>query len=133
MPRAVVVGRTLYEDPRITLSTAAITLRGYWMPFGSARCIPLDAIASVERRERGQDAPARWPSWGLGRARTWFPLDASRRRRTVAVALWTGARHAIVVTPSNPDRFIDLLVRAGVPRAAPPADAPGGDDEREGP
>jgi hypothetical protein len=122
MPRSVVTGRTIYEDSRITVSTAAITLRGYWLPFGLARTIRVAELAGVTQLSRDDPGFAAWPRWGRRGKGTWFPLDVSRPRRDVAVALSSANGTRVVVTPANPARFVSLLAELGIPGAeAPPA------------
>jgi len=127
MRRSVVTGRTLYEDPRLLLSTAAVTMRGYWPPFATSRTLRLESIARYSQHTRDDPSLRRWPRWGRGGAGTWFPLDRSRPRRDVAVALWHHDGARAVVTPANPVRFIALLgeldVAGGHPGPVDPADS----------
>ena len=124
MRQRVVTGRTVYEDTRLTLSSAAITIRGYWLPFGITRSIRLDALAKTTLHDRGDATYARWPRWGRGGAPgTWFPFDSSRPRRGVAVALHLSSGKCVVTTPANPTRLASLLSELVVPGEAPAVSA----------
>jgi len=114
MARSVITGRTIYEDARVHATTAELTIRGYWLPFGAPRTIPLTALTGVSTMARDPERPVRWPRWGR-RGSAWFPLDWSRPRRGVAVALWRGDGRCVVVTPSNPGRLVALLGGLGIP------------------
>jgi len=114
MRRSVVTGRTIYEDARLTLSTSALTMRGYWLPFALSRTVRFTEITAVNEHERGDESLPAWPRWGRGAKRTWFPLDLTRSRRTVAVALWLDDESRVVITPANPARFIALLAELGL-------------------
>ena len=118
MRRSVVMGRTIYEDARLTASTGAITLRGYWLPFGLARTVRIDELVGVSQVARDEGVTRRWPRWGRRRT-AWFPLDWSRPRRNVAVALWRADGRCTVVTPANPGRLVALLDELGVPAGIP--------------
>jgi hypothetical protein len=119
MRRSVVTGRTIYEDSRITLSSVAITLRGYWAPFGLARTFRIEEITGADAHTRDDPAFDTWPRWGRGGKAVWFPLDWSRPRREVAVAIDRADGSRTVVTPANPHRFLALLAELGIPVESP--------------
>jgi hypothetical protein len=121
MRRSVVTGRTVYEDSRITLSSVAITLRGYWAPFGLARTFRITEITGGREHARDDGAFDAWPRWGRRGKAVWFPLDLSRPRRDVAVALERADGSVVVVTPANPQRLLALLSELGIPVETQPA------------
>ncbi|HEY8080444.1 MAG TPA: hypothetical protein VIE15_00025 [Acidimicrobiales bacterium] len=113
-------GRTIYEDSRMTLSSVAITFRGYWAPFGLSRTFRITEITGLDEHTRNDPAFDAWPRWGKRGKAVWFPLDWSRPRRDVAVALHRANGSTTVVTPANPQRLLALLGELGVPVETPP-------------
>lgn len=98
-----------YDDGRVVLDHAAITLRRYHFPSGTSKVIPLSAVRGYRAEPLG--LVHRFRIWGSSDLRRWLPLDVKRPLRATLVTLelhgnpWP--RPAF--TPADPQRFRALL------------------------
>lgn len=63
-----------YDDGVVQLDRAALTLRRYHFPSGTAKVIPLDQIRGYQAESLGF-LMARFNIWGRPDLRRWLPLD----------------------------------------------------------
>lgn len=98
-----------YADRWITCTPDAITIRGYYFPWGTKR-IPYTSIRSMSRVSlsalRGK---AR--IWGTANPRLWASLDPGRPAKKSALILDVGGTVRPFVTPDDPDA-VEAQIRA---------------------
>ncbi|QUR69391.1 hypothetical protein [Mycobacterium spongiae] len=98
-----------YDDGVIQLDRAAITLRRYHFPSGTAKVISLDQIRGFTTESLGL-LVARFNIWGSPDLRRWLPLDVYRPLKSTLVTLdVAGTYPKPACTPARPDEFIALL------------------------
>lgn len=96
-----------YDDGVVQLDRAAITLRRYHFPSGTAKIIALDLVSGYRVESLGLFA-ARFSIWGTPDLRRWLPLDMYRPLKSTLITLdIPGTKPAF--TPARPDEFIDCL------------------------
>ncbi|ORA20143.1 hypothetical protein [Mycobacterium arosiense] len=106
-----------YDDGLIQLDSAAITLRRYHFPSGTAKVILLDAIRGYKAEPLGLFTQ-RFRIWGSSDFRRWLPLDIGRPLKSTLITLDVpGTRPSPAFTPARPEEFTalldDLLSRRG--------------------
>jgi hypothetical protein len=98
-----------YDDGLVQLDRAAITLRRYHFPSGTAKVIALDAIRGYKDEHLGLFTQ-RFRIWGSSDFRRWLPLDISRPLKSTLITLDVpGTRLRPAFTPARPDEFTALL------------------------
>lgn len=98
-----------YDDGVVQLDRAALTLRRYHFPSGTAKVIPLDQIRGYQAESLGF-LMARFNIWGRPDLRRWLPLDVYRPLKSTLVTLDVpGLRPKPACTPTRPKEFIALL------------------------
>lgn len=98
-----------YDDGVVQLDRAALTLRRYHFPSGTAKVIPLDQIRGYQAESLGF-LMARFNIWGRPDLRRWLPLDVYRPLKSTLVTLDVpGMRPKPACTPTRPKEFIALL------------------------
>jgi hypothetical protein len=107
---------TGYADRWITCTDDAVSIRGYYFPWGTKR-IPYDAIRAIRRVEIGAFT-GRGRIWGTASRRYWASLDPRRPRKRTALILDVGRRVQPFVTPDDPAAF-EAAVRAHARLQAP--------------
>jgi hypothetical protein len=115
--------QALYEDRWITVTPAALTIRGYYFPLGSARSIPIGRIHWVQKVAIGKFT-GQWRIWGTANPKYWLSLDPRRPRKKVALVLDLGGQLRPVITPDDPDVMLKVLDDLGVPNAGEAAKNP---------
>lgn len=101
--------RQYYDDGLVQLDRLALTLRRYHFPSGTAKVIPLRAIAGYRSEPLGL-LTARLQIWGSPDLRRWLPLDVRRPLKSVLVTLDVpGAWPAPACTPADPEKFLAML------------------------
>ena len=92
-----------YEDRWVTCAPDAITIRGYYFPWGDKR-IPYSSIRSM-RRVSLSALRGKGRIWGTANPRLWASLDPRRPGKQTALILDLGRRVQPFVTPDDPDAF----------------------------
>ncbi|MFV0494929.1 hypothetical protein [Mycobacterium sp.] len=96
-----------YDDGVVQLDRAALTLRRYHFPSGTAKVIGLADIRRYKAEPLGL-VMARFNLWGSPDLRRWLPLDPYRPLKSTLITLdIAGSTPAF--TPARPDDFIGLL------------------------
>ncbi len=91
----------LYKDKWITCTGDALSIRGYYLPWGTKR-IPYGSIRAVQPvdlatfRGRGR-------IWGTANPRYWAGLDPSRPLKQRGLVLDLGRPIRPLITPDDPD------------------------------
>lgn len=99
----------LYRDRWIRCTDDGITVRGYYVPWGSKR-IRYDAIRAMRRVEIGA-LTGRGRIWGTANPRYWAHLDPRRPKKRTALILDVGGFVRPVLTPDDPDA-VEAAIRA---------------------
>ena len=100
-----------YKDGVVQLDGAAITLRRYHFPSGTAKVIALNQVRGYKAESLGLFT-ARFNLWGSPDLRRWLPLDIRRPLRSILITLDVpGTRPSPAFTPADPDEFTALLDR----------------------
>ncbi|BBX75526.1 hypothetical protein H7H78_14360 [Mycobacterium shinjukuense] len=98
-----------YDDGVVQLDRAALTLRRYHFPSGTAKVIPLANIRGYRVESLGL-LTHRFRIWGSSDLRRWLPLDVYRPLKSTLITLDVpGARWQPAFTPARPDEFTALL------------------------
>ena len=99
-----------YDDGLVQLDRAAITLRRYHFPSGTAKVIPVDMVRGYKAQSLGLFM-ARFNLWGSpDLLRHWLPLDVQRPIRSTLITLdIPGTWLSPAFTPARPDEFTALL------------------------
>ena len=97
-----------YRDHWIECKPDAITVRGYYFPWGTKR-IPYSSIRSVRRVELGA-VRGKWRIWGTGNPRYWLSLDPGRPKKQVGLILDLGRFVHPFITPDDPDK-VEAAIR----------------------
>lgn len=98
-----------YDDGVIQLDSAALTLRRYHFPSGTAKVIPLSQIRGYQAESLGLFT-ARFNIWGSPDLRRWLPLDAYRPLKSTLITLDVpGTWPRPACTPARPADFTALL------------------------
>lgn len=98
-----------YDDGLIQLDRAAITLRRYHFPSGTAKVIALDDIRGYKAEQLGLFTQ-RFRVWGTSDFRRWLPLDIGRPLKSTLITLDVpGTRPSPAFTPARPEEFTALL------------------------
>lgn len=106
-----------YDDGVIQLDRAALTLRRYHFPSGTAKVIALDNVRGYQAEPLGL-LTHRFRIWGSSDLRRWLPLDVNRPLRSTLITLdIPGERWKPAFTPARPDDFTALLDELLSPRA----------------
>ncbi|HEX4343995.1 MAG TPA: hypothetical protein VHZ31_00390 [Solirubrobacteraceae bacterium] len=100
---------TGYADRWITCTPDAISIRGYYFPWGTKR-IPYTAIRAM-RRVPLSAARGRARIWGTANPGLWASLDPGRPRKKTALILDLGGQVKPFVTPDDPDA-VEAEIRA---------------------
>ena len=112
MPVSITFGRMdggyLYDDGRVALDEAGITLRGYYFPFGQSKHIAYGSVREV------RTLPMTWLTgkgrlWGTSLPGYWFPLDVGRPRKDTMFVIDVGGHVKPVFTPDDPARVKSLI------------------------
>lgn len=102
-------GYRRYDDGLIQLDAQALTLRRYHFPSGTSKIIPLRSIRGYKAKPLGL-LTNRFRIWGAMDVFRWFPLDLGRPLKSTLITLDVpGTRPSPAFTPSDPDRFVELL------------------------
>jgi hypothetical protein len=100
-----------YDDGLVQLDHAAITLRRYHFPSGTAKIIPLDKVRGYRAEPLGL-VLHRFRLWGSSDLRRWLPLDIRRPLRSTLITLDVPDTHPRpAFTPADVDEFTALLDR----------------------
>jgi hypothetical protein len=98
---------SLYQDRWIELTDDAVSVRGYYFPWGTKR-IPYASIRALERFDmtawRGKGR-----IWGSGDFRHWANFDPRRPRKSVGFFLDLGRHVVPFLTPDDPGGFEHAL------------------------
>jgi hypothetical protein len=98
-----------YDDGLIQLDREAITLRRYHFPSGTAKVIPLRSVRGYSVQPLGL-LVQRFRIWGTSDLIRWLPLDGRRPLKSTLITLHVpGAWPKPALTPSDPDRFLEVL------------------------
>lgn len=98
-----------YDDGVVQLDGAALTLRRYHFPSGTAKIIALDTIRGYRAESLGL-LTHRFRIWGSSDLRRWLPMDMNRPLKSTLITLAIpDARWQPAFTPARPDDFIALL------------------------
>ncbi|HUA96400.1 MAG TPA: hypothetical protein VMB82_12860 [Acidimicrobiales bacterium] len=97
----VVDDESLYRDSRIECSPEGVSIRGYYVPWGTKHT-PYDTIRGVERFELGAGS-GRWRIWGSGDLRHWANDDPARPHKPVGLYLRLARRIVPFITPDDPE------------------------------
>lgn len=101
--------RQYYDDGLVQLDRHALTLRRYHFPSGTAKVIPLQAIAGYRTQPLGLLAQ-RFRIWGSSDLRRWLPLDVRRPLKSTLVTLDVpGTWPSPAFTPADPETFVAML------------------------
>jgi hypothetical protein len=102
--------QVLYDDGRVLLDDAGLTLRRYYFPTGTSKRIPYARIRGVEARPMGW-LTGKGRGWGSAHPGYWLPLDTGRPHRHTLVVLDLGRTVKPAFTPDDPDRVLDILTQ----------------------
>lgn len=103
--------RQYYDDGLVQLDRYALTLRRYHFPSGTAKVIPLRAIAGFRAESLGV-LMHRFRIWGSSDLRRWLPLDVHRPLKSVLVTLDVpGTWPSPAFTPEDPEEFVAMFAR----------------------
>jgi hypothetical protein len=98
-----------YKDGVVQLDRAAITLRRYHFPSGTAKIIALSQIVGYQVESLGMFM-ARFNLWGSPDLRRWLPLDIYRPIKSTLITLDVpGTWPSPAFTPERPGEFTALL------------------------
>ncbi len=98
-----------YRDGVVQLDRAAIRLRRYHFPSGTAKVISVDKIHGYKAESLGLFM-ARFNLWGSPDLRRWLPLDVYRPLKSTLITLDVpGTWPSPAFTPERPDEFTALL------------------------
>ncbi|WP_421843356.1 hypothetical protein [Mycobacterium sp.] len=101
--------KQFYDDGLVQLDRAAVTLRRYHFPSGTAKIIALDQIWGYEAQPLGL-LMHRFRIWGSSDLQRWLPLDVHRPLRSTLITLDVPrVRFKPAFTPVRPDDFTALL------------------------
>ncbi|MBY0442854.1 MAG: hypothetical protein K2Q25_12090 [Mycobacteriaceae bacterium] len=101
--------RKYYDDGLVQLDRAAITLRRYHFPSGTAKIIALNTIRGYKAEPLGL-ITHRFRIWGSSDLRHWLPLDIRRPVKSTLITLdLPGTRVIPAFTPTDPQKFIAVL------------------------
>ena len=101
--------RRSYDDGLVQLDRAAITLRRYHFPSGTAKVIALHTVRGYKAESLGAFTQ-RFRIWGSSDFRRWLPLDIQRPFKSTLITLdIPGHRLSPAFTPERPDEFTALL------------------------
>ena len=96
-----------YDDGVVLVDRAALILRRYHFPSGTAKVIGLDQIRDYKAESLGLFT-VRFNVWGSPDLRRWLPLDMYRPLKSTLITLdIRGSRPAF--TPARPDEFLACL------------------------
>ena len=96
-----------YDDGVVQLDRAALTLRRYHFPSGTAKVIGLGQIRGYKAESLGLFT-VRFNIWGSPDFRRWLPLDLYRPLKSMVITLdIPGSQPAF--TPARPDDFLACL------------------------
>lgn len=90
-----------YADSWITCGPDALTIRGYYFPWGTKR-IPYGSIRSIRRVSLGA-LRGKARIWGTATPRLWASLDPRRPRKSTGLILDLGRGVQPFMTPDDPD------------------------------
>ncbi|MDT5255661.1 MAG: hypothetical protein QOD10_741 [Mycobacterium sp.] len=98
-----------YDDGLVQLDRAAITLRRYHFPSGTAKVVALGTIRGYKAEALGLFTQ-RFRIWGSSDFRRWLPLDVQRPFKSMLITLDVpGTWPSPAFTPARPDEFTALL------------------------
>ena len=99
-----------YDDGLVQLDREALTLRRYHFPSGTSKVIPLKSIRGYTAKPLGV-LTNRFQLWGSpDLMMRWLPLDMRRPLKSTLITLDVpGARPRPAFTPSDPERFVEVL------------------------
>ncbi len=103
---------TIYKDRWISCTSDAVTIRGYYFPWGTKH-IAYASIRSVRRVATGA-LTGRGRIWGTANPRYWASLDPRRPTKQVALILDLGRRVRPFITPDDPDA-VEAAIRDKAP------------------
>ena len=105
---------SLYEDSWITCDDDAISVRGYYFPWGTKK-IPYRSIRSLRRVELSA-ARGRARVWGTSNPRYWANLDPGRPRKREGLIIDLGRAVSPLITPDDVDA-VETIIQDHVPDA----------------
>lgn len=94
---------TAYADRWITCTPDAVTIRGYYFPWGTKR-IAYTSIRGMRRVRLGATS-GKLRLWGTANPRLWASLDPRRPSKKTALILDLGRPVRPFVTPDDADAF----------------------------
>src|ERR1700757_1378356 len=98
-----------YDDGLVQLDREALTLRRYHFPSGTSKVIPLRSIRGYSVKPLGL-LMNRFRIWGSSDLVRWLPPGSGRPLKSTLIPLDVpGTRPRPAFTPSDPDRFIEIL------------------------
>lgn len=97
-----------YRDRWIECTPEAISIRGYYFPWGTKR-IRYSSIKSVRRVSMGA-ARGKARIWGTANLRYWASLDPQRPTKTSALILDLGGFVHPFITPDDAEK-VEALIR----------------------
>lgn len=97
----------LYSDTYISCDEHGVTIRLYYFPIGLKKVVPYAEIQRLETWKMGAFT-GRYRIWG-GSPWHWLNCDPGRPRKELAIILVTDAFTRPVVTPDDPQAFIEAL------------------------
>lgn len=102
------MGNALYDDGSLLLDDEGLTIRRYYFPLCTSKHLLYSAIRGIDVLPLGV-LTGRGRIWGTGSLRHWFPLDIGRLRKPTLVAIDAGDFVKPCVTPTEPERFVEIL------------------------
>jgi hypothetical protein len=112
----------LYKDRWITCNGDALSIRGYYFPWGTKR-IPYDSIRSVQPVELATFR-GRGRIWGTANPRYWAGLDPGRPHNQRGLVLDVGRPVRPLITPDDPDAVESCIESHSSAQVREPAEAP---------
>lgn len=92
-----------YRDSKIEVSDQGLTVRWYYLPFGSKR-IQFEKVRSIRRVNMGV-ITGRGRIWGTANPGYWSHLDPKRPTKRIAYLVDTGHPVRAFLTPDDPAAF----------------------------
>lgn len=103
---------TTYSDRWIGLDDRQLTIRGYYIPWGTKR-IPYEQIRHVTRVRLGA-LNGRARIWGTANPGVWASLDPRRPVKRTGFLIDSGGSITSLITPDDP-RAAEAALRAHLP------------------
>ena len=113
---------TTYKDSLIEITDQEIVFHRYYLPFGSAKHVPLSQIESIQVRPPSFLGGS-WRLWGAEDwLRTWYPQDFARPKRDrLFLVILRGRFRRIGFTVEDSKKVIEVLEERGLLHETPSA------------